>query len=124
MASRLMAKTFEVPESEKGSPLQSKVNAFTKGKNIIDVHSLTLDQSNGSTKAALLYEVSDGGEPSADDRVYAKVLSDVPVGSELQTKVNSFSKGKELGIKATAVAVQEGNATVVLLYTKPGGDGE
>lgn len=120
---RLMAKVFDVPKAEKGSPLQSKFNAFTKDKDIVDVHSIDVSVgSDGNTRAVLLYADGEADKPSGP-RVLAKVIEGAALGSELQTKVNSFSKGKEIPIKAADVAVApDGTATAVVVYTKDAAD--
>lgn len=119
MTTRLMAKSFDVERGEKGSKLQSKINQFTKGKNIAEVHDFSFVQEDGHDKGLLLYSVAEG-DPNT--RVLAKVVEGAALGtSELQTKVNSFSKGKEIAVNATAVGqASDGTAIVVVLYTKEG----
>jgi hypothetical protein len=126
---RLKAKTFEVKREEKGSPLQTKINAFTKGKNITAVHDfdvVVVDQDDDVfLRATLLYTEGAEGEDYAD-RLLSKVIDNVPQDSELQTKVNAFTKGKELDVQGTAIASDGRTATVVLLYVRldEGGDDE
>lgn len=131
---RLMTKVFDVPVTEKGSPLQSKFNAFTRGKNITRVHDFSIGAGQVTVKegetertvdghvAVLLYEVSEGdGAPSAP-RLFMKEFLGLPVNSELQTKVNSFTGGKDISI-VTARSVQRGaEADVAVIYTKNSGD--
>jgi hypothetical protein len=120
MATRLMAKTFDVKLERddagkiKGSPLQSKINQFTKGKNIPTVHSFeAVAVGTDEVKAVLIYDSAEGEGP----RVLSKVI-DAPLGSELQTKVNAFTKDKDLDVRAVSIAPTGDNATVAVLYTR------
>lgn len=128
---RLMAKVFDVArvteekdgQSVSRSGLQSKINSWTNGKNIGEIHNLTLASDNGSTKAVIVYEALPG-EPSKADRVFAKVVEGAKLGeSALQTKVNAFSKDKKITVKAVASTLREdGEAILVILHTKEGGE--
>lgn len=120
MATRLMAKTFSVESTDKGSPLQSKINAFTNGKNIVAVHDLKVVRQNGVIRAGLLYELAEG-EASKEDRIYAKVV-EAPFDSEFQTKVNSFSKDKDLEIVRATLdhSADDDRAVAVILHHKRG----
>ncbi len=120
---RLMSKVFNVERTEKGSGLQSKINAWTNGKNIGEVHDLTVKSENGATKAVVLYEEMPGDAAKAD-RLFAKVVENKEFGNTaLSTAVNSWSKGKSGEIKYVATAVDsDGNALVVILHKKDASD--
>lgn len=122
MGQRVMAKVFEVEVAEKGSPLQTKINAFTKGKNITAVHDLTVTRADGKIKAVLLYDADE--EASGTPRLLSKVVDNVPVDSTLQTKVNSFTKDKGLDVQAASTSVDGDSATVALLFVRTDGGAE
>lgn len=134
---RLYSKTFAAPVAEKGSALQSKFNAFTRGKNIVRVHDLSVGpgttpatEAEGDTPASpggpavlahLLYEVDTRENAPAAPRLFMKEFLGLPVSSELQTKVNSFTGGKDITIvKAVSTQNGDGKADVVVVYTKNG----
>jgi hypothetical protein len=121
-----MAKTFDVELGEKGAPFQSKFNAYTGGKDIRNVHDLALSVEDGRVKGVLVVDEARGDSASAskDSRVYAKEIRG-PVGqSETQTKINSFSKDKEITVIGVFSTVSNGEYFGVILYTKQGGDAE
>lgn len=74
MASRLMAKHFAAEVGEKGSPLQTKVNSFTKGKNITAVHDLAVSQNGAELHAVMLYEMEEEGPEQP--RLLSKVVKE------------------------------------------------
>jgi len=120
---RLMAKSFDIEGSDKGTGLQSKFNAFTAGKNIGTVHGFEFRAEGGRTKGLLLFEQGEG-EPSKEDRIYAKVIEGRALGSsDLQTAVNSWSKDKTGEVKGVATTVDaNGNALIVVLHTRGAND--
>ncbi len=124
MSARLKAKVFEVAVENdesgapKGSPLQSKINQFTKDKNIPSVHSLLVSVAGNDQKAVMLYDEAEG---DGGERIYAKVVTEA-LSTALQSKVNNYSNGKDLSVVATGSAVDGDKATVVILHHKAEGD--
>lgn len=128
---RVKAKTFDVANQEKGSPFQTKVNAHLKGKNITGVHAVSVvnvpqagenPEDLGSLRGTIIYTEDEGAD--VQPRVYSKVLQNVPQNSDLQTKINAFTKGKDIDVLAATVASDGETATVVLIYTGPEGEGD
>jgi hypothetical protein len=136
MSTRLYAKVFEVDQAEKGSPLQTKINSYTKDKPITKVHSFEVTHSTREPKKdseekepvavtrAIMLADHDIDEGATAERVYAKVVERSPVTSELQTKINSWSKtASDNGctiLEAVTIAASDGQtAEAVILYLDP-----
>ena len=95
-------------------PLQTRLNTFTRGKNIAAVYGLDIQPGFPVLTALLVYGVEDDETKPPESRVLAKVF-DYPL-DDMGQKVSSFSKGRRTDVLYTYASVDESRAVSVIFY--------